>query len=226
MLQELVPDQIWHAQQRLRMGPIEVTTRMTVIRLADGSLWVHSPIEPTAALVTQLCALGDVHHVVAPNRSHHLFFLPFMRAFPDARGFIAPGLAEKLPALAAYPCLTTVPSPNDGLLPSWFIEGLPLLNETVWFHEPSGTLVLTDLLFCFGSRSGWLAPTLAKTLGVYERVAMSRTMKLAVRDRQAMARSVAPLLELPVQRIILAHDQVIDAAARDHLRNAFAWLYR
>jgi len=49
-------------------------------------------------------------------------------------------------------------------------------------------------------------------------------MKLATRDKRALARSVAPLLALPVRRVIVAHDQVIDARPGEQLARAFAWL--
>ena len=224
-LTELCPGQIWCARQPLRFGPIAIQTRMTVVRLGDGGLWVHSPIEPTRALVDQLHALGPVRHVVAPNRSHHLFFSPFLAAFPDATGYVAPGLEAKRPDLAAMPRLEPgQPQAWARELPSWFIDGLPVINETVWFHPQTGTLVLTDLLFCFGRDNRGLAALAARVLGVYGRVAMSRTMKLMVRDRAAFRRSIAPLLALDVRRIVLAHDQVVDHDARAALARAFAWV--
>jgi len=67
-LHELVPNHIWSAQQSLHFGPIKIQTRMTVIRLRDGALWVHSPIEPTPGLLAELSSQGEVRYVLAPNR--------------------------------------------------------------------------------------------------------------------------------------------------------------
>jgi len=222
-LTPVVPDAIWHAQQPLRFGPLNISTRMTVVRLDDGSLWVHSPIAPSAPLLEAIARLGRVRDVVAPNRSHHLFFGPFIDAQPGCRGWIAPGLAQKRPDLAGFSCLDA-PEARWGELEAFFVEGLPVLNETVWFHHASGTLILTDLLFCFGVRTAWVERTLARVLGVHGRLAMSRTMKLLVKDRRALAGSVAPLLALPVKRVIVAHDQIIEADAAGQLRAAFDWL--
>lgn len=223
LLTELVEDRIWYAQQPLKLGPINLTTRMTVVKLATGTLWVHSPIMPTPALQAELSTLGAVHYVVAPNRSHHLFFLQFLAAHPAATGFIAEGLSDKRPDLAGFPLLTgQMPWQSD--LQGFFIEGLPIINETVWFHTQSGTLILTDLLFCFSLRNRGLTAFIAALLGVYGKPGMSRTMKLAVKNRQVLRRSIEPLLNLPVQRIVLAHDEIIVDAARDKLTQAFAWL--
>lgn len=218
-LQEIVPDRVWCAQQLLRFGPVELATRMTVIRLREGGLWVHSPVAPTEVLVDDLRRLGDVRHVVAPNRSHHLFFLPFLRAFPDAQGWIAPGLAGKRPDLAGFRTLDERLPWTEELCP-YFIRGLPLLNETAFFHVATGTLVLTDLLFCVGPNRSLLVRAAARLLGIYGTLGMSRTMKLAVKDRAALAASVAPLLSLPIQRVLVAHDQMVTEQARERLVQA------
>jgi len=227
MLKPLVPDSIWHAQQPLKFGPLAISSRMTVVRLADGALWVHSPITPTAELTAALKALGPVRYVVAPNKGHHLFFLPFLQAFPEARGFIAPGLSAKRVDLKPFPVLGTAGVPDwSPELQDIYIEGLPILNETAWFHAPSGTLIVADILTCFGEHNGFLLRAAARLLGVYQRLGVSRTMRALVKDRAALSRSVARLLALDIRRVVLAHDQIVEVEAKAKLERAFAWLRR
>ncbi len=194
-----------------------------MIRLRDGSLWVHSPISPTPDLIDGLKSLGTVRYVVAPNKSHHLFFLAFLDAHPDAQGFISPGLELKRPDLSRFQHIPR-DAPWTSEIQGFFIEGLPILNETVCFHIDSGTLILTDLLFCFAESNRGIAAFVAKLLGVYGKLGMSRTMKLAVKDKLALASSVLPLLSLPVQRVFVAHDQIVEERPQQKLREAFAWL--
>jgi len=223
LLTSIVPDSLWYTQQPLRFGPISLTTRMTVVRLRDGSLWVHSPISPTRELIQELRDIGSVRYVVAPNKSHHLFFLAFLDAHPSAHGFIAAGLEFKRTDLSRFPQVSReVPWGSE--IQGFFIEGLPILNETVWFHGDTGTLILTDLLFCFSDANRGITGVVARLLGVHGKLGMSRTMKLATRDKQALARSVLPLLSLPVQRVVVAHDQIITEQPMAKLRQAFAWL--
>ena len=218
-----VPNSVWHAQQPLKFGPISLTTRMTVVRLRDGSLWVHSPISPTHELIEELQKVGTVRYVVAPNKSHHLFFLAFLNAYPTAQGFIAAGLELKREDLSRFPQVPRE-APWGSELQGFFIEGLPILNETVWFHHDTGTLVLTDLLFCFAETNRGITALVSKLLGVRGKLGMSRTMKFAIKDKQALAKSVLPLLSLPVQRVIVAHDQIINEQPIARLTHAFAWL--
>ena len=114
--------------------------------------------------------------------------------------------------------------PGGAGLQGHFIESLPVLNETVWFHHDTGMLVATDPLFCLSSTTQGLTAFVATLLGVTGTLGMSRTMKLTTRDKRALARAVAPLLLLPVQRVIVAHDQVIHDQPGEQLARAFAWL--
>lgn len=226
-LQTLVPGQIWHAQQALKLGPLVIRTRMTVVRLHDGALWIHSPITPTPELVAALTAIGPVRFVVAPNKVHHRFFLPFMQAFPHATGVVARGLASKRPELAGFPVLGAPAAPEWAPeLRATFIEGVPVLNETVWLHRPSGTLIVADLLCCFGADNAALTRLAARLFGVHDRLAMARTIRLLVKDKAALAGSVNGLRTLDVRRIVLVHDQVIERDARARLEQAFGWLER
>ncbi|AMK77872.1 MULTISPECIES: DUF4336 domain-containing protein [Methylomonas] len=225
VLKTLVPGQIWYAQQTIKFGPLNLSTRATFVKLLDGSLWVHSPINPSPQLVAEIAEIGPVHYVVAPNKSHHLFFTPFVKTFPNAQGYIAPGLTDKRPDLSSYPELSQLEKLTWATeLNPIFVEGLPIINETVWFHSATGTLILTDLLFCFGTEHAGLARMAAKLLGVYDRLAMSRTMKLLVKDKTALARTADALLALDIERVVLAHDQIIEHDAKRKLSAAFNWL--
>jgi hypothetical protein len=222
-LECIVSNTIWHAQQPLSFGPISLTSRMTVVRLRDGSLWIHSPISPTPQLIEELNAIGPVRYVIAPNKSHHLFFLPFVAAVESAEGFVPIGIEVKRPDLTDF---LKIPreAPWSDDLQGFYIEGLPVLNETVWFHETTGTLIVTDLLFCFSRMNRGLTSLVAKMLGVHGTIGMSRTMKFATKDKQALAQSVSPLLSLPIRRVITSHDQIVDEQPLAKLEQAFAWL--
>lgn len=224
-LQTLIPDTLWHAPQWLRLGPLRFSSRMTLVRLQEGGLWVHSPAKPRARLVEQIDALGRVRDVVAPNREHHLFLLPFLAAFPRARGWIAPGLERGRPEFANLQVLDA-PHRNQWQpeIEGIFIDGLPRLNETVWYHAPTRTLIVTDLLLQFGRDNPWLLRMGARVVARPGRPAMGRHMRLLVRDRQALARSVREILRFDFRRLVLAHDQVIEHDARAAVESAFDWL--
>jgi hypothetical protein len=92
-------DRVWIAEAPLRFYGVPFGTRMTVVRLAGGGLWVHSPLDPVPPLRTEIDALGPVRYVVSPNKLHHLFLGAFHEAYPSAKMFAPPGLQKKRPDL-------------------------------------------------------------------------------------------------------------------------------
>ena len=69
----IAPD-VWTVDRWVKLrGGLQFPVRMTVIRLADGRLWLHSPIELDDELDAELAALGEVAHLVAPNHQHFLY---------------------------------------------------------------------------------------------------------------------------------------------------------
>ena len=70
-------------------------TRMAVIRLANGSLLVWSPVQLSDGLYAAVNALGTVKHVVAPNSLHHLYLGDWRRVYFKAKLYSPPGLRAK-----------------------------------------------------------------------------------------------------------------------------------
>ena len=66
-----------------------------MIYAMDGGLWLHSPIAIDEALAGTLAELGEVRHIVAPNRFHHMFAGAAKRRYPAAALWAAPGLRKK-----------------------------------------------------------------------------------------------------------------------------------
>ncbi|MET0275096.1 MAG: DUF4336 domain-containing protein, partial [Phenylobacterium sp.] len=74
-------------------------TRMAVVRLDGRGLWIWSPVALSAGLRSELEALGEVRHVVAPNTLHDLFLGEWRQAYPQALLHAAPGLQPRRPDL-------------------------------------------------------------------------------------------------------------------------------
>ena len=75
--------------------PWPFTTRMTVVQLASGDLFLHSPIAFDAALAKRLQSLGRVRHLVSPNRGHYAHIGEWAREFPEAIAWASPGVRER-----------------------------------------------------------------------------------------------------------------------------------
>lgn len=77
---------------------IPFSTRMTVVRLSDGGLWCHSPVAPAPELFAQIDALGDVRHLVSPNKIHYAHIAAWKARYPQALAWASSGVRERAAA--------------------------------------------------------------------------------------------------------------------------------
>lgn len=220
MLQPVAQD-IWHQQHALSVMGIRATSRMTVVRLADGRLWLHSPIPVAPDILAELAALGQVAFIVAPNRFHHLYVGQWAAAFPSAAVFGAPGLDEKRPDLVMRPLRKMAEPEWEQDLGQVFVEGVPTLNETVWYHRKSRTLIITDLCHYITGDLPLSSRLYAGLMGVRRRPAVSNGVRLCIRDRAALAGSLRRILQWDIGRVVFAHNVILERNACDALRLAF-----
>jgi hypothetical protein len=59
-------------------------TRMIVVKLTDGSLWVNSPVAVSAEVLGLIMALGTVKYLVAPTKLHVWRLEAWHALFADA----------------------------------------------------------------------------------------------------------------------------------------------
>jgi hypothetical protein len=226
MLRELAPD-LWVTERPLRFVGIEVGTRMTTIRLADGSLFLHSPVPLDAELRSQLDEKGHVRFAVAPNRFHHLFAGEVRAAYPDAKLYAAPGLEKKRTDVAWDGVLGDEPAEGwAGQIEQVFFRGFPFANEVAFCHPASRTLITADLVFNIGPESAALTRTAFRLAGSYGRVATTALERFGIRDRLAASASLERILAWDFERLIVAHGRVQESGGREALRSAYAWLLR
>jgi hypothetical protein len=218
-------ENLWDAERRQRFYGLEVGTRMTVMRLADGRLLLHSPVALTPELRRELDAIGRVSFAVAPNRLHHLHAGEVAKAYPGAQLWVAPGLERKRPDLSFVAVLgDEAPAPWKGEVDQLFFRGRPYENEVVFFHRASRTLILCDLAFNFGPRAAAPTRLLMQLLRSYGRFGPSKLDPLLIRDRRAARQSLTRILEWDFDRVVVAHGDVLESGGRGALREGYAWL--
>lgn len=221
-----VCDDLWSHETHVRLpGGLLMPSRATIVRLAGGGLVVHSPLAIDDAVADEIKAIGEVRFLVAPNCLHWMFLRAAKERYPDARVLGAPGLKKKLGTLYFDP----LPEAGhiDGLgadLSVQQIQGAPFMNEHVFFHEPSRSLILTDLIFNMRHCKGFMMNLVLRAVGAYEKTAQSRIWRLVVNDRVAVARGVSKILAWDFDRLIVAHGEIVSGEAREIARRALAWM--
>lgn len=223
MLTELAPN-LWEITSELRMpGGTLFPLRATLIRLPDGDLWLHSPVAFTDEDAAAIDTLGPVRHIVAPSALHHLYAGHAAARWPGATLHAARALGAKRPDLAVGAWLSGDSSWGDGAIRTIPVAGAPSADEHVFFHVPTRSLLVTDLLFNV-QRGAWrLALTLTFT-GAWKRLALSRVWWFLVQDRQAAARSAAAVVALQADNLIPCHGDPLLGGAAAPIEHALRWM--
>jgi hypothetical protein len=225
MLRRLDHD-LWMTQHPLRFLGAEVGTRMTVFRLKDGGLLIHSPVPLDPATQAELDGLGPVRFVVAPNRYHHLFVAEYALTYPQAKIFGAPGLDSKRRDLRFDAILgQAAPAEWAGEIDQTIFQAFPPLNEVVFFHRSSRTIVFTDLLINIQSSESTYTRFLMWLDGGLGHVAVPRSFRLLLKMRRARAReTIDQILSWEFDRLSLAHGEIVEHGAKEIVRNAWSFL--
>lgn len=218
-------DRIWELNRPEKIGLVQFNHRMVVARLSSGGLWVHSPVHLDTEIQTSLDDLGNVEHLVAPSLFHDLHWPEYFAAYPEACFHCAPGLKEEHPELSFNELLTDAPPDAwAGEIDQLIVSGMPKVNEFVFLHRPSRTLVVADLLFNLGRDLNLVSGILFWLFGTYGRIAVSRLFKSFIKDRVAMRQSIDQLLSWELDRIAVGHGEIIVDDARRSLERAYTFL--
>lgn len=230
MLRAIAPD-LWVAEQPLKYFGLEVGTRMTVIRLNQDRLVIITPIQLYDEMIEQLNQLGNVSDIVAPNLYHYLFLSQCKQRYPDATLWATFGLQDKRPDLVIDKILSdhTIQSFNEleaaqvTGFNTFDVKGYMPLNEWVFFHAKSRTLIITDLAFHFDHQSSLSAQLIAKVLGGYQQLRPSLLEKIATRDKEQVRQSLQPILAWDFERVIMAHGSVIEQDGKRQFQLGYEW---
>ena len=218
-------DGIWCLEHPLRMpGGIEIGTRSVLVRLGDGSLLLHSPGPMSNEQLAAVRGLGQVRVIVAPNSFHHLFLEAALEVFPDAALHAVGSVQVKYPALAMQPLTAQPDAAWKDVLQQIPVEGAPKLDEVVFYHPASRTLLLVDLCFNMRRADNWITRVFLGIAGAFDRFGPSRLARSMFKDKAAVRASVDRILEWDFERAVVTHGDIVEAYASEQLRDAFGYL--
>lgn len=206
----------------LRLG-----TRSTIIRLGNGAVWVHSPVQLNRALSEQIAEIGPVRFLIAPNLYHHMFLKEWQQQFPDADVIGPPGLPDKRPDIS-FSSVFGAPErdPWHESIDRVVFTGSRAFDEHVFFHRASGTAILTDLIV--NIRLDGQSPIgrlIARIEGVgYPNGRTPLLYRLSMRSRTEGAQAVRGILAWRPRQAVISHGEWFRNGATEQLRKRFSWL--
>lgn len=216
---------LWVCRVPYRAMGMPLGRQIVVARLPAGGLWIHSPVPMTPELRRELAALGEVRHVIGPNLWHDECLREFQAEYPAALFHAAPGLAACKKDVRFGAELSDTPHPDwAGTLEQHLVRGMPRMNEIVFFHPASRSLIIADLGFNLGPDGPWWFGLLMRAYGVWNRFGPTPLEKWMMKDRAAVRDSLDRILAWDFDRVIVGHGRNLEADARRIFREAYSFL--
>lgn len=224
---EFVPDSIWLCQYPVYYSGINFNSRMSIVRLLDGSLMLHSPCNITEELREAISALGTVRSIVAPGSYHYLHVPSAQAAFPKAETYICPGIETKQPQMK-FDWILGDKSPTawEKDMEQVLVRGSRFMSEVAFFHKPSKTLLLVDLIENIGDKTEevglgiklwWKA-----VFHMWNKPRPAPEYQIGWKDKKAAKHSLERMLAWDFERIILSHGDLIESDAKAAAREAWS----
>ena len=227
-----VAENIWVVDgEAISFGGLPYTTRMTIVRLENGDLFLHSPIAITDELKAAVAALGTIKHLVSPNWIHYFYMAGWSDEFPDAIVWASPGVRKraikfKVPLQFDRDLGEHAEEPWAGQIEQIIVGGNIIHHEVVFFHKASKTLILTDLIENFEAKHipGWFRP-LAWMTGILDpdgRAPVDMRIGFLFGKKKVRAAAQTMLAWQP-EKVIVSHGRWYDKDGVTELKRAFRW---
>ena len=227
MVLELVDKDIWVVE-----GPdvpflgLMVGTRMTIVRLG-GELWIHSPVSISDEMAGELGRLGRVRYVIAPNKYHHVFLSEWRDRYPEAELYASPGLAAKRQDIAFdAELLITEKYPWTGTIAHTIFGPSRLFDEVVFFHHPSRTLILTDLIINAKTDSYNLFQKLFSAFDglSYPNGTTPRLYRWSIKSKKTAKEVYQSMIDWAPSKVIISHGEWFRKDGLSELKKRLSWI--
>lgn len=217
-------DGLYVVEAELESAPIG--RRMTIFRLSDGSLALHSVIACDEATMAAIEALGELRYLLVPSALHTMDAPAYVARYPSLEVLTTAASRPKVePRVAVRGEFSRLP--GDPRLRHEVLEGAPL--EAVFVHtSPEGavSLVFNDVLMNLPDRlpgfKGWLTKLMGSTGG-------PKVTKIArrflVEDPAQLAAQFEHLAAIPgLRRLVVGHGALVEVDAAGVLQSVAATL--
>jgi len=205
--------------------PLPFTTRMTVVRLSDGDLFLHSPVRFERRLADELAKLGRVRHLISPNQFHYAHIGEWADAFPDAIAWASPRVRQRARArhlnirftrdLGATPPEEWRADLDQTLFPGGYFK------EFIFFHWETRSLVVADTIINIEldkMNEPWRTATRLTGMAYpHGRTFFGMRLPLLF-QRRAAGTVLAKIRNWQPQRVVLCHGRCFDADAQEIIR--------
>ncbi len=218
---------IWTATTPIRFAGTWFPHVMSVVRLGNDSVLLHSPCRPSSDLIHAIAQIGIVAHVVAPNWFHDLYLAHYRKLYPSATFWAPPLLKRQKASIIDHALDSAARPPWFDEMPHTALSGLLALDESIFFHRATRTLIVADFLMNASARADMPALT---RLG-YRFLRLDGSVRVfsvlrwfGLTSRSSLRRAAQDIFQWNPDRLIVGHGKPTDQNVQSQLEAALQWL--
>jgi hypothetical protein len=219
---------IWiMAGDNVKMYSIPFSTRMTIVRLQSGELWLHSPVSPTPERCAAVEKLGVIKYLVAPNKIHSLGIQPWKERYPNTMIWVSPQFNDHHPDTKVDAILSNdVNAPWSDEIQHCMIAGHSYLDEVVFLHKASRTLIITDWIQKHDrAMQNWFWYMVKGMAGILDKDGgVPLDIQWTIDNFAAAQRSIDVIIHWNFDKLIISHGLCVYENAKAEVRRAFSFL--
>ena len=216
---------IWVHDDAMSLAGKQLGLRMTIVKLSNGGLWVHSPTALSPELIEEMDELGSVSFIVGASNGHNIWLREWQDAFPDAALYVSGGIPKKL-KLTNYQVLG---ESHENIweedLAREFMLGVPFFSESVFLHRMTKSLIVTDLIQNYSDErspglDGFVTQYFFEPIG-FKGTCVAPPLKIGfmIKDKSNFSLFIERILGWEFERIIVTHGDIIELNAKQVFAN-------
>lgn len=208
----VLPSSVNMPLMKLPVNSVALKTSRGVVLISPGK-----KIEEQKGELTNF---GRVTDLVAPNLLHHLSIHLAERTFPDATIWGVEGFKQKRSDVRWDKILTAGSWNYSDEIQVFPVAGIPSINECVFLHTKSKTLVVTDLFFNLLRAKGIGTWIILKMFGTYRRFGVSSFYASFIKDKEAFKKSMRQILDANFETVVMSHGEPVTRNAKSLVESA------
>eukprot|EP00580_Thalassiosira_gravida_P000623 CAMPEP_0201614216 /NCGR_PEP_ID=MMETSP0492-20130828/28176_1 /ASSEMBLY_ACC=CAM_ASM_000837 /TAXON_ID=420259 /ORGANISM="Thalassiosira gravida, Strain GMp14c1" /LENGTH=202 /DNA_ID=CAMNT_0048081423 /DNA_START=299 /DNA_END=907 /DNA_ORIENTATION=- len=195
--------------------------------------WIWSPITISDELAEEVeSKAGPIKFIVSPNKIHHLFLKSWVNRYPDAVVYAPPGLEQRMVAAdirfdARFGEGETAPEFAKEI-DSVIIAGSYFMEEVEFYHKPSKTAILCDLIQRHeeANMTGFkgLLMKMGGVVGEHGSTPRDWRFTFWPFGKTELRKARDAIFDWNAEKLIIAHGQCVDTGASEVIKNALHWI--
>jgi len=210
---ERLSENVWRVEGQLpHFGMRRV---MTVARLSDGRLVIHSGIALDEASMDALEAWGTPAYLLVPHTRHHMDAARYKMRYPEIKVLATRGALEKTQKVVHVDG-TYEDFPHDDDVQLRMLRGVGDSEGAMILRSRDGvTVVLNEVVFNLPRPNGFAERAALRLLGLGPGPRVTSVVKAElVRDAAALRADLEELAELPgLVRLVVSHHVMAHGSA-------------